>query len=219
MPKGYPKDPDKTRELRSLAGKKRRHTEEEKKKIALANSGPHPWAKGVKHPADCNHCKVIRARKGFSSSNKGNKHPEDCKHCAAARMKNPSKGRPGRISPYLGAPVECYNGCGKKVWPRGMKRHLHFCDGNQISDGENDYGPYWNCIRRFIYRRDGYTCQGCGKKAEMNRSDRTLVAHHMVPFKIVKIHEEPNLITLCRGCHIGWHNYANGVEGRMPNVH
>ncbi len=52
----------------------------------------------------------------------------------------------------------------------------------------------WRKIRKLALDRDNYTCQLCkGAKATQ--------VHHIVPRKLVKVHNLHNLISLCKLCH------------------
>lgn len=57
--------------------------------------------------------------------------------------------------------------------------------------------PYWNSLRNYIFKRDGYTCAKC--KEVFKASD--LVAHHIVPKEAGGIDGARNLITMCKTCH------------------
>ena len=167
--------------------------------------------KGTKHPEDCEHCKIFREiAKRPKVHLKGKKHPPDCNHCLAITgersfYKNnphPLAGIP--VTGKLGNPVECSKGCGMYYWPRAIWRHEIVCDGTRF-----DYGPYWDCIRKLIYKRDNYECQSCGIHFQKKKK---FVAHHIIAFRIVKEHTEPNLITLCQPCHMVWHRYEMRVR-------
>lgn len=67
------------------------------------------------------------------------------------------------------------------------------------------YGPSWSRARREARRRDGYTCQRCGKtQAELGRA---LDVHHIIPFREFGIERHleanagTNLISYCNSCH------------------
>ncbi len=60
----------------------------------------------------------------------------------------------------------------------------------------------WNSLREFIFERDNYTCQDCGKFL----MDIGLAAHHIKPLYKGGINDERNLISLCHKCHKGRHS-------------
>ena len=54
------------------------------------------------------------------------------------------------------------------------------------------YHPFWDEIRRLVYKRDKYKCQECGKHGKMN-------AHHIDYDR--ENNDLSNLISLCTSCH------------------
>lgn len=52
----------------------------------------------------------------------------------------------------------------------------------------------WKNIRKKVYVRDNFKCQCCG-------SNRNILAHHIIPYRISKNNNISNLITLCNECH------------------
>jgi hypothetical protein len=72
------------------------------------------------------------------------------------------------------------------------ENNWRYIDGKK----SNNYGFFWNYIRKKVYERDNYTCQECGV------IDVRLEAHHIIPFRIVKCHSLDNLVTLCKKCHM-----------------
>lgn len=66
----------------------------------------------------------------------------------------------------------------------------------------------WAELIKYIYKRDGYTCQRCGNKH--NRQNK-LHAHHLhswADFPHLRL-EASNLITLCDACHRWVHSRKN----------
>jgi endogenous inhibitor of DNA gyrase (YacG/DUF329 family) len=67
-------------------------------------------------------------------------------------------------------------------------------------------GPNWSRQRAAARRRDDNTCQDCGLTREEH--GRELEVHHIIPFRHFGIkeyeraNELPNLISLCRPCHL-----------------
>ena len=55
-----------------------------------------------------------------------------------------------------------------------------------------------------IYKRDSYTCRGCGERC----SSKSMVAHHILSFNRFPEfrYAPPNGVTLCRKCHAKIHN-------------
>lgn len=63
--------------------------------------------------------------------------------------------------------------------------------------------PEYSNWRKFVYKRDEFTCQACGDNTGGN-----LVAHHILNYSE---HRElrtdvNNGVTLCKGCHVKFHN-------------
>ena len=56
------------------------------------------------------------------------------------------------------------------------------------------YGKAYEELLQGILRRDGWRCQRCGKR-------RDLQVHHIEPRSRLRKDEEQNLITLCAECH------------------
>jgi 5-methylcytosine-specific restriction endonuclease McrA len=57
--------------------------------------------------------------------------------------------------------------------------------------------PYWEELRLFVFRRDGFHCQYCHKMFGMNG----LVCHHIMPKEEGGIDGAHNILTLCHDCH------------------
>lgn len=56
------------------------------------------------------------------------------------------------------------------------------------------YPENWHKLRFAIFKRDGYQCQKCGSKTNLE-------CHHLRPIWAGGSHHPNNLITLCRRCH------------------
>jgi hypothetical protein len=54
-------------------------------------------------------------------------------------------------------------------------------------------------LRFKVLRRDGYTCQYCGRRAP----EVELHVDHRVPWSKVRVHDIDNLVTACRDCNLG----------------
>lgn len=57
----------------------------------------------------------------------------------------------------------------------------------------------WNRLRKFVYRRSGYTCERCGITGVR------LVAHHITPRYVGGQDTIENLTCLCENCHAEIH--------------
>lgn len=63
---------------------------------------------------------------------------------------------------------------------------------------QGKFPPYWEMLRRYIFRRDRYRCKRCHK---FFRDARLLDFHHVVPKEIGGSDNPRNLATLCEKCH------------------
>lgn len=62
----------------------------------------------------------------------------------------------------------------------------------------------WQKIRKQCYERDNYTCQKCGIKCvskDKKMLNKTIQAHHIIPWRISNDDSLENLITYCVKCH------------------
>jgi hypothetical protein len=81
----------------------------------------------------------------------------------------------------------------------------NFYKDGRCTDYIDNYGPNWKSIRKYIYKRDEWTCQECGCK------HKKLLCHHIINYLDFPLNErgeevgcannERNLITLCFSCH------------------
>lgn len=62
------------------------------------------------------------------------------------------------------------------------------------------YPERWDALRKAVYKRDNYECQGCTAKGGPE-GDAELHAHHIVPLSMGGSNMKSNLITLCEDCH------------------
>jgi ribosomal protein L31 len=84
------------------------------------------------------------------------------------------------------------------------------------TEGYGHYGPGFSETKKSEVReRDGHECQDCGmsQEAHIDAHDEKLHVHHIRPAREFDNPEErnakENLITLCRGCHLGkWEQLA-----------
>ena len=64
-------------------------------------------------------------------------------------------------------------------------------------------GANWIAIKRLIRKRDGNTCQSCGRNS--NQQGRAMDVHHRMSFFLfsdpAEANQLENLICLCRSCH------------------
>lgn len=72
-------------------------------------------------------------------------------------------------------------------------------DNLGVWDWDDDgFPPYWEQLRRYIFKRDGYRCKSCHK---VFRDARKLDAHH-ITFRQDGGSDNPrNLATVCEPCH------------------
>ncbi|ODS35195.1 hypothetical protein BEH94_01935 [Candidatus Altiarchaeales archaeon WOR_SM1_SCG] len=75
----------------------------------------------------------------------------------------------------------------------------------------NEYPKNWDEIRKYVYKRDNYTCQQCGA------TDVELHAHHIVPLSSGGSNEVDNLVTFCENCHASTHPHM-GVRPERCNM-
>ena len=68
--------------------------------------------------------------------------------------------------------------------------------------------PYWQALRKFVFRRDGFTCQVCHRRFRTAE----LRAHHIDPKENGGSDSSHNLITLCGECHYDEHPIMPGDE-------
>lgn len=67
-----------------------------------------------------------------------------------------------------------------------------------------NYPSDWDRRRKDVYKRDGYTCQNCGRRGGPY-GDAELHAHHVVPKSAGGTHKKSNLKTVCKECHHAIH--------------
>lgn len=112
--------------------------------------------------------------------------------------------------------------CGKEITGNVKWRKSRFCSlacfgewqsihrtgpnsGNWRGGHESYYGPSWHTARRAARKRDGYTCQRCGKQKK-ELAHRPYV-HHKIPFREfglerhIQANDLSNLISVCSKCH------------------
>ena len=77
------------------------------------------------------------------------------------------------------------------------------------------YPENWDRIRHYVFQRDHYTCQLCGRKVSNPH------CHHIIPIGKGGSSTPDNLITLCEECHKYLHDghyYLNNLlKARIKN--
>lgn len=71
-------------------------------------------------------------------------------------------------------------------------------------------GPEWRALVASVFKRDGYRCIRCGAEKV---GGKRLHAHHLIPWAEAPAwrRHEPNLVTLCRDCHLWVHSLDNAA--------
>ena len=66
-----------------------------------------------------------------------------------------------------------------------------------------------------IFKRDDYTCKKCDKRGSVY-----LVAHHIINFSknLDERMSIKNGITLCKGCHIEFHNRYGRIKNNLKQI-
>jgi 5-methylcytosine-specific restriction protein A len=78
--------------------------------------------------------------------------------------------------------------------------------------GNGRGGRPWRGLVDAVKRRDGYTCQGCGRPTEHGECD------HIIPVSQGGKDEIANLRWLCKDCHTPKTLRESGVEVRMSRM-
>lgn len=83
-------------------------------------------------------------------------------------------------------------------WTEDVRRKISeaLLDGREPA--EFSYGPDWHIQRTSCLQRDGYTCQECGARNDLE-------AHHWEPYRFCFDNSLDNLVTLCAQCHRDMH--------------
>ena len=76
----------------------------------------------------------------------------------------------------------------------------------------NEYSKNCDGIRKYVYKRDIYTCKGCGA------TDVKLYAHHIIPLSSGGSNTVKNLITLCEKCYMKTHPHLEEKRGNKEVV-
>ena len=99
----------------------------------------------------------------------------------------------GMIRKYRGKRAYCSQRC-----YLSLKRERHHAWRGGAAYTTTDE---WMAMRRLVLERDRHRCVMC-------HSSTKLHVHHVVPFRICKMHESSNLMTLCKSCHMRAHRKA-----------
>ena len=59
---------------------------------------------------------------------------------------------------------------------------------------DDRYPDNWNKLRYYVFKRDGFRCQRCGSRVNLE-------CHHIIPLGMGGTNHPNNLITLCHRCH------------------
>lgn len=109
-----------------------------------------------------------------------------------------------------------------------LKRHgieMRSIDGQNNPNwngGRFPYGPGWNGTkRRKVRQRDGFECVRCGMSQSEHKTEygQKLHVHHLKKARDIDDPEErnavDNLITLCRGCHSEYEQFASVLQPQL----
>lgn len=65
---------------------------------------------------------------------------------------------------------------------------------DKYGNEDTRYPENWLRLRGYVFKRDGYRCQICGRKSD-------LICHHIQPLGMGGTNNSRNLVTLCKSCH------------------
>ena len=169
--------------------KRRKHTEETRKKISESR-------KGCRHSEETKR-KMSDSRRGENSYFFGKKHSDESKikmsesHKSSLSKKKYIKSNPSHL-------FQKGKGLGNKNGFKKGNMPWSYIDGRSKFISPARYGSNWKKIRTRILIRDDYTCQDCGiHKSRV----RFIDVHHKIPFLKSFDNSEENLVALCRKCH------------------
>lgn len=167
-----------------------KHTDEAKRKISQGNKGKirsEKIKKKISLRNKGNEYYKLRKSNGNKGHNKGYRHLEETKRKISEKV----KGRFGE---------NAANWQGGKVKPTLLER---WSEKNKQ-------------FRQFIFERDDFTCQRCGKRGGY------LHCHHLKEWaKYPELrYKSDNCITLCKECHYNLHrySYSSGVKTGFKNI-
>lgn len=93
--------------------------------------------------------------------------------------------------------------CGKEYEVIGSRKEKTRYCSKECMYGDKNEGkhPYstkeWKEAKEKVLKRDGNTCQLCGKSGE----EESLHINHIMPYRLIRSHISLNLVTLCSSCH------------------
>jgi len=182
----------------SEAKRGRKLSEEHKRKISEANKGKIPWIKG-KHLSRETKEKLSKALKGRPSPMKGKSYTKEAKERMSkiAKEKGFGKWMKGKISWNRGKSSWWLIGEKNPNWKGGISK-INRTERTNFMD-TLEYKKW----RRFVFKRDDYTCQICGKVGGKLR------ANHIKRYAdYPKLRTEKNNgITICERCDLKWVMY------------
>jgi hypothetical protein len=155
------------------------------------------------------HCSLCLKDKGYGLKQAKNAL---CAKCAAAKGAIKNK---GMIPPNKGTPLTHYLKVKISCAKQGIALHEFNGFVTPIEQQLRTL-PIVKQLRLECYKRDAYTCQLCFTKGV------SLNAHHLNSWKHhpSQRFELSNLITLCKKCHIAYHEtYGKGLgRSKLPNT-
>lgn len=95
--------------------------------------------------------------------------------------------------------VKCYGNYSSKYYIKEKSSNWRGGISSEIT--KRCSTELWKSLRTKILNRDNWTCKICGVRKK-DLSGNALTVHHIIPYRISKNHNEKNLITLCRKCHL-----------------
>ena len=202
------------------------HTEKSKRKMSEANKGHIPWCNGKKLSEE-HKKKLSLAKKGKKQSKEhimnrirpliGKKRPPFSKEW----IENLSKSHKGQKGYWTGKKRPSLSDETRKKMSETAKKRVeegncHLYKGGITPKNKKIRNSIeFRLWREAVFARDNWTCQICGDKGCY------LEAHHIKSFSnYQKLRFViSNGVTLCRKCHIGFHNrYGRGNNNRTISL-
>lgn len=146
--------------------------------------------------------------KGFAPWNKGRKMSEEFRK----KIGDISRGRKWTEEQKKSLKGRIPWNKGRKYLAISGERHYNWKGGNSEHYKTRYYSMEYVSWRNSVFKRDNYTCRGCGHKGKY------LTAHHIKSFKhFPKLRFEiDNGLTLCEPCHSKTDNYkGRGRKSRL----
>lgn len=170
-------------------------------KHCMASRSGRRWKKKPGRDSQCLECGTpfyvaphkIRSGEGrycsLRCSGRASRRPTTtaCEVCGTMFHRPPAKRKPHTF-------------CSKTCYHQWQSKTLRGEHHHSWRGGTTVYActPDWFEIRDRVIVRDGRRCVMCGSVAHLH-------VHHVVPYRIAKMHEMANLMTLCRVCHLRAH--------------